>query len=590
MFCDTIKQNEFLTRKGDDMFKKFMSYYKPYKKLFFLDLFVAFIFAMCDLVYPMMTRELINESIPNQEMRMIGVFAVTLLVIFAIKYVCSYFMQYWGHVVGVRMQADMRRDIFLHLQKLPCSFFDRTKTGDVMSRIINDLMDISELAHHGPEDLFISGVMIIGSFLVLVNINVPLTLIIFAFIPLIFWFTWKKRDKMSKAFTASRVETGKVNAILENSIAGMRVSKSFCSKDKEVEKFQAGNNDFKNAREKAYKVMAEYFSGSTLCIDMLDYVCMIAGGLFTIKGIITFGDFMAYLLYIKMFTQPIKKLVNFMEQYQSGMTGYKRFTELMDELEETDKQDAKTLEKVEGEICFKNVSFKYEDEYILNQMDLIIPKGKMVALVGPSGGGKTTFCNLIPRFYEIDGGDIFIDGTSIYDLQLESLRSHIGIVSQEVFLFTGTIKENILYGNPNATDEEVVEAAKKAYIHEFVSGLPNGYDTYIGERGVKLSGGQKQRLSIARVFLKDPSILILDEATSALDNATEFMIKQAIDEVCKNRTTIVVAHRLSTIRNADEIVVLGKEGIEEIGSHDKLLEKEGLYKTLYEAQFEGLVS
>lgn len=571
------------------MFKKFVSYYKPYKKLFFLDLLVAFLFALCDLVYPMMTRTLIDESIPNQEIRMIWVFAIALLVIFAIKYACSYFMQYWGHVVGVRMQADMRRDIFLHLQKLPCTFFDGTKTGDIMSRIINDLMDISELAHHGPEDLFISFVMIVGSFLILLNINIPLTLIIFAFIPLIFLFTWKKKDKMGKAFTKSRVETGRVNAILENSIAGMRVSKSFCSKEGEVAKFQEGNNAFKGAREKAYKVMAEYFSGSNLCLDLLDFISLIGGGLFTIKGAITFGDFMAYLLYIKMFTQPIKKLVNFMEQYQSGMTGFKRFEELMKEEEEKDKESAVQVNEVAGEIQFKDVSFKYEDEYILNQINLTIPKGKMMALVGPSGGGKTTFCNLIPRFYEINHGDILLDGRSIYDIQLESLRSHIGIVSQEVFLFTGTIKDNILYGKPDATDEEVIEAAKKAYIHEFISELPEGYNTYIGERGVKLSGGQKQRLSIARVFLKDPSILILDEATSALDNATEFMIKQAIDEVCKNRTTIVVAHRLSTIRNADEIVVLGKNGVEEVGSHEELLEKEGLYKMLYEAQFEGLV-
>ena len=572
------------------MFKRFISYYKPYKKIFFLDLLVAFLFALCDLVYPMMTRQLIDHSIPNKEIRMIGIFAVTLLVIFAIKYACSFFMQYWGHVVGVRMQADMRRDIFKRLQKLPCTFFDNTKTGDIMSRIINDLMDISELAHHGPEDLFISAVMMIGSFIILITINVPLTLLIFAFIPFTFWFTWKKKDKMGRAFTESRVETGKVNAILENSIAGMRISKSFCSKDNELEKFQVGNNAFKNAREKAYKVMAEYFSGSNLWIDMLDFVAMIGGGLFTISGAITFGDFMAYLLYIKMFTQPIKKLVNFMEQYQSGMTGFKRFTELMDEVEEQDSETAVALKNVAGEIVFKDVCFKYEEDYVLNKINLTIPKGKMVALVGPSGGGKTTFCNLIPRFYEVDEGDILIDGRSIYDIKLESLRSHIGIVSQEVFLFTGTIKENILYGNQDATDEEVMEAAKKANIHEFILTLPEGYDTYIGERGLKLSGGQKQRLSIARVFLKNPSILILDEATSALDNATEFMIKKAIDEVCKGRTTIVVAHRLSTIRNADEIIVLGKDGIEEFGSHETLLAEEGIYKMLYEAQFEGLVS
>ncbi|MGL5674809.1 MAG: ABC transporter ATP-binding protein [Cellulosilyticaceae bacterium] len=571
------------------MLKRFISYYKPYKKLFALDMLVALLAALCDLIYPMMTRELINESIPNQNMRMIGVFAVTLVVIFGVKAICNYFMQYWGHVVGVRMQADMRRDIFKHLQKIPCTYFDNTKTGDIMSRIINDLMEISELAHHGPEDLFISLIMILGSFGILITINVPLTLVIFACIPFIFWFTWKKKDKMGKAFKASRVETGKVNAILENSIAGMRVSKSFGSDANELEKFQKGNLSFCGAREKAYKAMAEYFSGAVFSIDMLDYVCLIAGGLFTFKGIITIGDFMAYLLYIKMFTQPIRKLINFMEQYQNGMTGFKRYMELMEEVEEQDKPDAKVLGSVKGDITFKNVSFKYENEYVLQGINLNIPAGKMIALVGPSGGGKTTFCNLIPRFYELNEGDITIDGQSIYDVTLRSLREHIGIVQQEVFLFTGSIKENILYGKQDATDEEVMDAAKKANIHEFIMSLPEGYATYVGERGVKLSGGQKQRLSIARVFLKNPSILILDEATSALDNATEYMIKQSIEEVCKGRTTVVVAHRLSTIRNADEIVVLGKDGIEESGSHEALLQQDGVYKTLYEAQFEGLV-
>lgn len=572
------------------MLKKFISYYKPYKKLFFLDLTVAFLAALCDLIYPMMTRELINESIPNQNSRMITVFAVTLILIFAVKAACNYFMQYWGHVVGVRMQADMRRDVFEHLQKLPSTYFDNTKTGEIMSRMINDLMEVSELAHHGPEDLFISTVMILGSFGILLTINVPLTLIIFACIPVIFWFTWKKKDKMGKAFKASRVETGSVNAILENSIAGMRVSRSFGSHENELEKFQNGNMRFSKAREGAYKCMAEYFSGAVFSIDMLDYICLIVGGLFTYKGIITIGDFMAYMLYIKMFTQPIKKLINFMEQYQNGMTGFKRFTELMDEQEEMDAPTACILQDVKGDIVFDNVSFKYEDDYVLKNINLTIPQGKMIALVGPSGGGKTTFCSLIPRFYELNEGDITINGQSIYDVTLESLRSHIGIVQQEVFLFTGTIKENILYGKQDATDEEVIDAAKKANIHEFIETLPKGYDTYVGERGVKLSGGQKQRLSIARVFLKDPSILILDEATSALDNVTEHMIKQSIEEVCKGRTTLVVAHRLSTIRDADEIVILGPSGIEGRGRHEALIAEDGVYKELYEAQFDGMVS
>ena len=571
------------------MLKRFIAYYAPYKKLFALDLAIATLVALCDLVYPMMTRELINESIPNQDLRMISVFAVALVGIFVIKALGNYFLQYWGHVVGVRMQADMRRDLFKHLQKLPSTYFDNTKTGDIMSRIINDLMEISELAHHGPEDLFISLIMILGSFGILLTINVPLTLIIFALVPLIFIYTWKKKDKMGKAFKESRVETGRVNSILENSIAGMRVSKSFGSQDFELEKFQEGNSAFKNARERAYKAMAEYFSGSVFCIDLLDYVCLIVGGLFTFKNIISIGDFMAYLLYIKMFTQPIKKLINFMEQYQNGMTGFKRYMDLIEEETEKDRYPDRHFKDVEGEIVFDAVSFKYEEQYILKDMNLTVPKGKMIALVGPSGGGKTTFCNLIPRFYEASEGDIRIDGQSIYAMSLDSLRAHIGIVQQDVFLFTGTIKENILYGKQDASEEEVIAAAKRANIHDFIMELPEGYATYIGERGIKLSGGQKQRLSIARVFLKNPAILILDEATSALDNATEWLIKQSIEEVCKGRTTIVVAHRLSTIRHADEIIVLGKKGIEERGSHEALLAHGGIYKQLYEAQFDGLL-
>ncbi|MGL4363030.1 MAG: ABC transporter ATP-binding protein [Cellulosilyticaceae bacterium] len=570
------------------MLKKFITYYKPYKKLFALDLLVAFLAAACDLIYPMMTRELINNSIPNQEIRMIVVFASTLFLVFVVKALCNYFMQYWGHVIGVRMQGDMRKDIFRHLQKLPCEYFDNTKTGEIMSRIINDLMEISELAHHGPEDLFISIVMILGSFFILLTINVPLTLIIFMCIPFVFIFTWRKKDKMGAAFKASRVETGKINSILENSIAGMRVSKSFDSGESELEKFQKGNNGFCRAREKAYKAMAEYFSGAVFSMDMLEYVCLIVGGVFTFNQSITIGDFAAYLLYIKMFTQPLRKLVNFMEQYQNGMTGFQRYTELMNQVEEEDLPNAEVLDNVLGEVEFQNIHFKYEDEYVLKNIDLKIPKGKMVALVGPSGGGKTTLCNLIPRFYDATEGDILIDSKSIYNITRKSLRHHIGIVQQEVFLFTGTIKENILYGKQNASDDEVINAAKKANIHEFIIALPDGYDTYVGERGVKLSGGQRQRLSIARVFLKNPSILILDEATSALDNATEYLIQQSMEEVSKGRTTLVVAHRLSTIRDADEIVVLGKDGILERGSHEQLLSNEGVYYKLYNAQFEGI--
>ncbi|MDV4150500.1 ABC transporter ATP-binding protein [Clostridium sp. AL.422] len=568
------------------MIKRFISYYKPYKKLFFLDMLVATIAAASDLVYPLMTRTLVNDSIPNKNIRMIIIFAVVLILIYLIKAACAYFMQYYGHVMGVHMQGDMRKDMFLHLQKLPNKYFDNNKTGDLMSRMINDLMEVSELAHHGPEDLFISLVMLIGSFIVLCTINIPLTLIIFAFIPFIVLFTWKQKNRMLNAFMETRVETSAVNSNLENSLSGIRITKAFVSHEHEIDKFKKGNNKFKKARSKAYKVMAEYGAGVGFGIDILDYISLIAGGIFTYFNYINLGDFFAYLLYIKLFTQPIKKLVSFMEQYQNGMTGFKRFISIIDE--EVEEDGNQELKEVKGEIEFKDVHFSYDEKNILEGIDLKIEAGKMLALVGPSGGGKTTFCNLIPRFYDVSDGDISIDGTSIYNVTLESLRGNIGIVQQDVFLFTGTIKDNILYGNQDATDEEVIIAAKRANIHEFIMNLPEGYDTYIGERGVKLSGGQKQRISIARVFLKNPPILILDEATSALDNTTEYMIQKSLEELCEGRTTIVVAHRLSTIKNASEILVLTDRGIEEKGSHDELLEKGGLYKELYESQFLNL--
>ncbi|MGN0143369.1 MAG: ABC transporter ATP-binding protein [Clostridium sp.] len=563
------------------MLKKFISFYKPYKVIFTLDLIAAFISAMCDLVYPMMTRDLLNESIPNRNIKMIGIFAVLLLAIFILKAACGYFMQYWGHIVGVRMQGDMRRNVFKHLQKLPNSYFDNNKTGDIMSRIINDLMEISELAHHGPEDLFISIVMLVGSFLILCTINIPLTILIFVFIPVIVAFTLFERKKMNKAFMDTKVANGAVNAALENSISGIKISKAFVRHESEQEKFEKGNEKFMKASGKAYRVMAEYFSGSGFGLDILNYVGLIGGGLFTFYNVIDIGDFMAYMLFIKMFTQPIKKLIDFMEQYQNGITGFQRYMEIMNHEAEKDKEDAIELKDVRGEIEFKHVNFSYEGNKVLNDISIKIEPGKMLALVGASGGGKTTFCNLIPRFYTIDSGDILIDSKSIYDVTADSLRSNIGIVQQEVFLFTGTIKDNILFGKVDATDEELINAAKMANIHEFIESLPEGYDTYIGERGVKLSGGQKQRISIARVFLKNPSILILDEATSALDNITEKIIQDSLEKLCHGRTTIVVAHRLSTIKNADEIVVLGKEGIIEKGSHDELIKLDGEYTRLH---------
>ena len=563
------------------MLKKFISYYKPYKKLFFLDLLVATISALCELVYPMITREIANHSIPNREFRAIIVFAGVLIGIYIIKMMCAYFMQYWGHLVGVGMQADMRRDVYKHLQNLPIRYFDNNQTGSIMSRIVNDLQDISELAHHGPEDLFISFFMIIGAFVMLIRINVKLTLMIFCLLPLIIIYSMFQRKRMLAVFLKTREKTGDINARLQNSISGIRVSKAFVINENERERFEEDNQRFVEARSRSYKIMAEYSAGVGFITDMLDYVVLIFGGMFTYWGKIDMGDFLAYLLYIKIFTQPIKRLIAFVEQFQNGMSGFKRFMELISEEEESDKAGAEDIGKIEGEIDFQNVSFDHEDKSVLKNISLKIAKGKMLALVGPSGGGKTTLCNLIPRFYNIKNGDIKIDGKSIYDVKLESLRKNIGIVQQDVFLFTGTIKENILVGNSEATDEEVMIAAKKANIHDLIMEMPEGYNTYVGERGVKLSGGQKQRIAIARIFLKNPPILILDEATSALDNITERLIQKSLEELCKGRTTIVVAHRLSTIQNADEIIVLTDNGIEERGTHKSLLENKGFYYKLH---------
>lgn len=563
------------------MIKKFVKYYKPYKKLFFMDLLAALLFAVCNLVYPMITRNIMNEVVPNKDLRMLVIFGLSLLLIFIMKAFLNHFMQYWGHVVGVSMQADMRSEVFTHLQKLPNSYFDNHKTGVTMSRIVNDLMDISELAHHGPEDLFVSIVMFIGSFFILLNINVPLTIIIFSILPFVIIFAAIQKRRMQKAFMETRVTTGEVNATLENSIAGMKVTKSFCNEKEELRKFNKINNVFKKARQAAYKVMADYFSGMNLFMDLLELLALVAGGYFAYIGQINLGDFAAYILYVKMFIDPIKKLINFTEQYQNGMTGFERFMEIINEEVEKEVKNPVELKNVKGNIQISNVSFTYEDKkQVLKNLNLDIEAGKTVALVGPSGGGKTTLCNLIPRFYDFEDGDIKIDGNSVKNVSLKSLRKNIGVVAQDVFLFTGTVKENILCAKPDASDEEIIQAAKKARIHDFIKGLPNGYDTYIGERGVKLSGGQKQRISICRIFLKNPPIIILDEATSALDNVTEREIQKSLEELSKDRTNLVVAHRLSTIKNADEILVLTDKGIAERGTHEELISTGGIYSKL----------
>lgn len=574
------------------MIKRFISYYKPHKKLFILDMVCAFLVAAMDLMFPMLTSFLLKDAIPNKNLRTIIIFTCVLALLYVIKLIANYIVDYWGHVMGVRLQYDMRKEIFSHLQTLPFSYFDDHKTGSIMSRIVNDLMEISELAHHGPEDLFISLVMLVGSFVLLCVINVRLTLIVFAFIPIILIFTITKRVKMSNAFDDVRKKIAVVNTKLENSISGIRVSKSFTNEEYEMEKFDEGNIEFKNSRSKAYKYMAEFMSGMRFFVDMLNVIVLGFGGYFVYKGHIGIIDLSTYFLYIAYFMQPIRRLTSFIEQYQSGMSGFKRFIELMDTKPDiVDSDDAMDLVDPQGDIQFHNASFKYADsKVILDNINLKISAGKILALVGPSGGGKTTICNLIPRFYELSAGEITIAGESINNIKLKSLRENIGVVQQDVFLFTGTIKENILYGKPSATDEDVIKAAKEANIHDFILTLPNKYDTYVGERGVKLSGGQKQRISIARAFLKNPPILILDEATSALDNTSELIIQKSLEKLSRGRTTIVVAHRLSTIKNADEIVVIGNTGIVESGSHEELMKNGQVYSKLYNSQFNGYIN
>lgn len=568
------------------MIKRFIGYYRPHIKLFAFDMLCAFIAAGADMFLPIVSGDIIDKYIPAKDMRTLFIWCGVLVLLFALKALMNYCVQYYGHIVGVRMQYDMRNEVFSHLQKLPFSYFDNHKTGTIMSRIVNDLMDVSELAHHGPEDLFLSIVLFIGAFIVMANVNIWLTLIIFACIPVLIIFSMKKRLKLADAFTEMRAQIGEVNATLENSISGIRVSKAFENSEYELEHFRESNELFVNARKKSYKAMAEFFSGNNFIIDVLNLVAIVSAGLFAINGAITPGEFTLFIMYVSVFMMPIKRLVNFIEQLQSGMTGFKRFVEIMDTKPEEDAPDAEPLLNVKGEIRFDKVSFEYENgKHVLENIDLTIPAGKTVAFVGPSGGGKTTICNLIPRFYEITDGAIYIDGKSINKLTRASIRENIGSVSQDVFLFTGTVYENILYGKPDAEKEDVYEAAKRANIHEFITSLPNGYDTFVGERGVKLSGGQKQRIAIARVFLKNPRMLILDEATSALDNATEQLIQASLTELAVGRTTLIVAHRLTTIRNADEIIVIDEEGIKERGSHAELIEKGGIYAELYNSQF-----
>ena len=568
------------------MLKRFLAYYRPHRVMFIFDMLASLTVASVGIFYPIITRLMLNDFIPNRQYRDIIFFGALLLVLYIVRALLDFFIQYQGHVIGVKMQANMRSDMFNHLEKLPYSFYDGNETGKIMTRMTSDLWEVSELAHHGPENIIISSISIITAFAYLCTINVWLTLIIFACVPFLMLISWALRKRMRDAFMESRQAVGEINGALESSISGIRVTKAFTNAEVEAEKFEKGNNAFIEARYKSYKAMGMFHSSTTLVTNIFNVIVLIAGGLFLYNGSIQLGDYTAFIISVSLFLGPVNTLIGFMEQYQNGVSGFKRFLEILDAEPEMDSADATEIESVDGDIYFKNVTYGYEgDTDVLHDLTLDIKKGEVLALVGPSGGGKTTICHLIPHFYNVEKGEIFIDGKEIHDITMKSLRRNIGIVQQDVYLFNASIRENILYGRPGATEEEVIEAAKRANIHDYVMTLEKGYDTVIGERGVKLSGGQKQRLSIARVFLKNPPILILDEATSALDNTTEILIQRSLDELCKGRTTIVVAHRLSTVKNANKIAVISDGRVIELGTHNELVALDGTYAGLYKLQF-----
>ncbi len=571
------------------MLKRFIRYYRPHRLIFTLDMLASLLVALVGILYPMVTREMLNELIPNREYRKIVIAGIGLLIIYMVRMMLNFFIQYYGHVMGVRMQAQMRSEMFRHLERLPYTFYDNHETGKIMSRMTNDLMDVSELAHHGPENLLISSISVIISFIYLCTINPILTLIVFACVPFLILIAAVLRKRMRSAFMESRVSTAQINASLESSISGIRVTKAFNNADKEQAKFEDGNRSFVGARRKAYKAMGQFHSMTSFITDIFNVIILIAGGMFLYNGEILLGDYSTFVVSVGLFISPVMTLVNFMEQYQTGVTGFERFCEIMDEAPEEDAPDAADIGVVTGDIELRNVTYGYEDGTdVLDHLSLHVKRGQTYALVGPSGGGKTTICHLIPHFYDLpaeEGGEILIDGHELRTVTRASVRRNIGIVQQDIYLFNASIRDNILYGRLDATEEEVIEAAKRANIHDYIMTLENGYETVIGERGVRLSGGQKQRLSIARVFLKNPPILILDEATSALDNTTEILIQQSLDELCRGRTTIVVAHRLSTIKNADAIAVIADGKIVEQGDHEALLSQNGIYAELYQLQF-----
>lgn len=567
--------------------QRFFSYYKPYKGLFFADMFFAIMGAAVTLVIPLIIRYITGTVIfyeADEALRVILKLALLMVGLVLLEAYCNFFIAYQGHIMGAKMEYDMRNEIFAQYQRLSFNFFDDQKVGQLMSRVTNDLFEIAELFHHGPEDIVISIIKFIGSFAILASINIRLTLVAFAIIPFMFAYAYYFNKKMKAAFKRNRAKIADINATIEDNLSGIRVVKSFANEDAEMEKFRDGNSRFVETKKSSYLYMGGFHSGLGAFMTMINIIVIVAGAVFITKGIVDVTVLITFLLYVNNFTEPVKKLINFTETFQNGVSGYERFLEIMS-IEPTIKDKDNAVEKndFKGDVAFTDVSFRYNDknDYVLKNVSLAVKAGGYVALVGSSGAGKTTLCSLIPRFYDVTSGSISVDGVDVRDLKLKCLRNNIGIVQQDVYLFAGSIIENIRYGRPGATDEEVYEAAKKANAHEFIMSLPEGYDTDIGQRGIKLSGGQKQRLSIARVFLKNPPILIFDEATSALDNESEKVVQESLETLAANRTTFVIAHRLSTIRNAERILVLTEDGIAESGTHKELMEKQGVYYNLY---------
>lgn len=569
------------------LMKRFIPYFKKHKGVLLMDLFCAALTTLCELVFPMIIRYLTDTALNNLAsltIEMVGKMALLYLALRCVDCAANYYMADMGHVMGAGIETDMRRDAYSHLQKLSNGYYNNTKVGQIMGRITNDLFDVTEFAHHCPEEFFIAGIKAVVSFIILLTVNVPLTIILFAIVPVMAFVCIKLNRRSRKAFAKQRVQIGELNAQIEDSLLGQKVVKAFANEQIEEAKFEKGNRRFYDIKKETYKYMATFQTSTRAFDGLMNLVVILGGGIFLIKGFITPGDLVAYVMYVTTLIATIRRIIEFAEQFQRGMTGIERFLQIMDaDIEIYDSDDAVDMPMPEGRIEFDNVSFEYPDDHniVFTNLNLIVNPGEKLAIVGPSGGGKTTLCNLIPRFYDINEGQILIDGTDIRRLTLKSLRQNIGIVQQDVYLFSGTVLENIMYGNPIATREEVIEAAKKAGAHNFIMELKDGYDTYVGERGVKLSGGQKQRISIARVFLKNPPIMILDEATSALDNESEFEVAKSLNKLSEGRTTITIAHRLSSIKNSDRIIVLTEDGITEEGNHEKLMELRGMYYQFY---------